>query len=172
MGTLGQGSRVAADGPARHTWMSGRRRCPWLHRARTMDALHLGLFLDSVLPLADFFFGGHKTCGVTVPPSRDCSESAKPWPLGCQGGCQGNCQGDCQGDCLTIVCFCRIFDLQYCVSFRCTLKWFRCVCVYLYLYLYSYLIILFFGWFSLTGYSPLPPHLTDFNFVLFPCDEP
>lgn len=45
--------------------------------------------------------------------------------------------------------YCRV-DIQYCVSFKCTQKWFSYVCVYIYIY-YVYIDI-FFRMFSLIGY--------------------
>ena len=45
-----------------------------------------------------------------------------------------------------------IVDLQYCVSFRCTEKWFRYIYIHMDIWIWIYMYILFFRFFSIIGY--------------------
>ena len=95
----------------------------------------LGTFPGLCSSLGWFFFWGPQDLWGHGSPKQRLQRKCQALTTGLPGGLPGELPGGLPGHCLTIVCFCRIFDLQYCVSFRCTLKWFRCVCVCICIYI-------------------------------------
>lgn len=59
-----------------------------------MDALHLGLFLDSVLPLADFFLGGAtRLVGSRFPQAEIAAKVPSPDHWAARGAARGTARG-------------------------------------------------------------------------------
>ena len=151
MGTLGQGPEWQRTDPLTHWRQEGGAALT--PQAEDDRRFALGTFPGLCSSLGWFFLGG-------------------PQDLWDHGSPKQRLQCKCQvlttalpGNCLIMFVF-VVYLVYNVVLVSGVHESDSGVCVCLYLYLYSYLIRFFFRWISLTGYSPLPPHVTDFNFVL------